>query len=100
MRPHSSSTSSSEPGAGDGEVSGRSAEQLRGDHLREALAVAAWTALFLAAGDIMVSRLFPLPSDPRVETKSPLRVYFNYGWSVEAKLRREVGPTDEARPPR
>ena len=47
----------------------------------------------------MVNRLFPLPSDPRVEAKSRLQVYFNYGWSVEAKLRREVGPTDETGAP-
>jgi hypothetical protein len=98
MNPHNSSTSSSEPG--NGVVGGTSGEMEApaarpGGDLREALIVAAWTVLFLVAGDVAVNRLFPLPRDPRVAPKGRLQVYFNYGWSIEAKIRRAVGNTDE-----
>lgn len=87
MHRHSSSTSSSE-----------AAGSRRGD-LREALIVTAWMALFLAAGDVVVNRLFPPPGDPRTPPKSQLHAYFNYGWSIESKLRRSIGPTDSVSAP-
>ncbi len=101
MHPHSSSTSSSEAsgGAGDARTGDESPRPPRGRDLREALTVAAWTALFLAAGDFAVNRLFPLPRDPRTPPKSQLAVYFNYGWSIESKLRRAIGPTAETTAP-
>jgi hypothetical protein len=88
MSLHSSSTSSSEAAAAP-----------RRSDLREAVFVAAWMALFLVAGDLAINRLFPPPRGPKVEPTGPLRIYFNYGWSIEAKLRRAIGPTDETSAP-
>jgi hypothetical protein len=99
MKPPSSSTFSSDPrsDAGDAAAGGGTERPAgsTGGNLREALVVAAWLLFFLAAADVMINRLFPLPRDPRVETKGQFARYFNYGWSIEAKIRREVGPSDE-----
>jgi hypothetical protein len=92
MHPHSSSTSSSEPGGAGG---GEARPAPRGRDLREAIVVAAWTLLFLATGDIAVNRLFPRSRDPRTPPRSQLHTYFNYGWSIESKLRWAIGPTDQ-----
>ncbi len=102
MHPHSSSTSSSEAAAGTaGEPPGgdEAPPSPPRNDLREALIVAAWMVLFLAAADVAVNRLFRLPRDPRTEPKSQLAAYFNYGWSIESKLRRLIGPTDETSAP-
>ncbi len=62
--------------------------------LRDALATTIWTVAALAILDVGVGRLFP-PTDPRSgRSGGRLVQYFNYGWSVEAKLRRMVGPSD------
>ena len=102
MRPHSSSTSSSEPGDGrpvtkPGGTQASPAPLCGG--LREAAIVSLWTVLFLAAGDVAVNRLFPLPVDRRAAPTGQLQAYFNYGWTIEAKIRRAVGPTDETSAP-
>lgn len=90
MRPHNSSTSNSEPAGDDGAVLGG----VTGRHdRREALIVATWFVLFLAVADVAVNRLFPLPRDPRVRP-GRFAEYFNYGLSIESKIRRVVGPTD------
>jgi hypothetical protein len=94
MRPHSSSTSSSEP---------EESDQKRGapapGGLRDALVVAAWTLLFLAALDVAVNLAFRPPDDPRIKPTSQFVSYFNFGWSIESKLRRAVGPSDESTAP-
>lgn len=84
LRP-SSSTSGSERGPG--------------NDLRDAAIVAAWALLFLAAADVAVDRLYALPADRMAEPKGRLQVFFNLGRSVEAKLRRGVGPTDATTTP-
>lgn len=81
MSPPSSSTSSSDAGPRPGGP-------------RDAARAAAWTLLALVALDLAIGRAFP-PVDPRSgEPGGRLRQYFNYGWSVEAKLRRLVGPSE------
>jgi hypothetical protein len=102
MNPHSSSTSNSESGDdasenGEGATKGRPIR--RRSDLHEALVVAVWILIFLVGADVTINRVFRLPLDPRVEAKGRLQVYFNYGWSIEAKLRRAVGPTDETSSP-
>jgi hypothetical protein len=78
-------------------VEGRTAPA-RSD-LRDALVITFWMLLFLVAADVAINRLFRQPQDPRSETKGQLKVYFNYGWSIEAKIRRLVGLTDETSGP-
>jgi hypothetical protein len=50
--------------------------------------------LFLIGMDATVNVLFPYPKDPQT-IPSSLERYFEYGRSVEGKLPRIVGPTDE-----
>ena len=54
--------------------------------------------LFLACMDAAVNLLFPYPQDPHA-IPSSLERYFEYGRSVEGKLPRIVGPTDETTAP-
>ncbi len=94
MKPPSSSTSSSEPaGAG---PDPEPAPDRPGGGLRDAAIVAAWMLAALALMDVAVDRTFRLPRDPRVKATNPLVTYFNYGTSIEGKIRREVGPSDES----
>ena len=51
------------------------------------------TLLSLVGLDIAVGLLFSPPDDPRV-VATPLQAYFDYGRSIEGKLRRMVGPDD------
>jgi hypothetical protein len=60
--------------------------------------VAIWFVLFLAVADVAVSALFPLPRDPR-KRGNALSEYFNYGLSIESKIRRAVQPTNAASAP-
>jgi hypothetical protein len=56
--------------------------------------VVAWTVVFLIAGDVALGRVFRPPSDPRTPPTS-LQRYFEYGRSVEGKLRLMVREDDE-----
>ena len=84
MSPLNSSTSSSEP-------TGR-----RG--WSDALATLGWMIAALACIDVVVNFAFPPPSDPRVPPSS-LQSYFEYGRSLEGKLDRLVGRTDDRTAP-
>jgi len=53
-----------------------------------------WTIGALILIDVAVGVVFRPPSDP-LRRLSPLQVYFDYGRSIEGKLRREVGSTSE-----
>ena len=87
MRPPSSSTSSSEP---PGVV-----RQYGRDRLRSRVFVALlWTIAGLIVIDIAVGLAFRMPADARKEGSS-LQNYFNYGRSIEGKLRYLVGRTPE-----
>jgi hypothetical protein len=54
----------------------------------------AWTLLALLAMDVGLETLFRVPADPRVQP-SKMQAYFDYGRSVEGKLRRFLGPDDD-----
>jgi hypothetical protein len=60
-----------------------------------ALRVAFWTLLWLAAIDVAINLAFPYPRDPSA-APGMLARYFDYGRSIESKLRRMVG-TNESR---
>lgn len=76
MNPPSSSTSSS---------SGEHRRAVRG-----ALATLAWVAGWLIALDVAINILFAYPRDPKVTNPSQLQLYFDFGNSIEAKLRRQT----------
>ncbi|UUX96833.1 hypothetical protein [Aquabacterium sp. J223] len=63
-------------------------------HRRAVLQVVAWTLLFAALIDVAINLAFRVPADPR-QKPGTLANYFEYGRSVEAKLRRSLGPDDE-----
>jgi hypothetical protein len=81
MPPSSSSTSSSERGAP-----------------RPILKTVAATVCALVVLDVAVNVLLPMPADPR-QQPSALQRYFDYGRSIEGKLRYLVRETDEASAP-
>ncbi len=81
MNQPSSSTSSSDP---------------RGSRrVRDVWLVSFWCILFLAIGDLGLNVLFPQPAKRDGESAGSLRIYFDYGRSIEGKIRRMVGRTDE-----
>ncbi|HBE37096.1 MAG TPA: hypothetical protein DD990_38865, partial [Cyanobacteria bacterium UBA11368] len=58
-----------------------------------------WIVFFLFAFDLSINFLFPYPLDPRVTSPGQLNLYFEYGRSVEGKLVRMIGATDELSAP-
>jgi hypothetical protein len=94
MHLRSSSTSSSEADFDQGDpLEGRG-----GSGMRDLLAVSAWIIVSLIAIDITVNVLFPIPTDLHTQP-SRLQTYFDHGRSIEGKIRRMVGPTDETSAP-
>ena len=91
MSLRNSSTSSSDVGPPELDV-GRSP-------IRDALAVSAWVLAFLIGFDVAVNFLYPYPTDPRQRPSGQLISYFDYGRSIEGKIRRLIGPTDETSGP-
>lgn len=85
MLPSSSSTFSSEHAP--------PTRQNRRVLLGRLLGIALWTTGALILIDVAVGLAFRPPSDPR--WASSLQTYFDYGRSIEGKLRREVGSTPE-----
>lgn len=83
MNQPSSSTSSSDP------VS----------PVRDALVTLAWIVAWLIVLDVLVDIAFRYPGDPRVTNPGQLRLYFDYGRSAEAKLRRMTGINSQTSAP-
>jgi len=54
----------------------------------------AWAGGFLALADLTINLAFPPPDDPRTPPNA-IALYSDYGRSIEAKLRRDIGATDE-----
>ena len=61
---------------------------------RYVLGIVLWTIGALVLFDAVVGLTFRQPSDPR-QASSSLQTYFDYGRSIEGKLRRLVGSTPE-----
>jgi len=89
MTPSSSSTSSFEPPRAPGD---------KPANARGAAAAVLWTVLCLLAADLVTSRVFRPPQKQTVEP-STLQRYFEYGRSVEGKLRLMVHPDDASSAP-
>jgi hypothetical protein len=67
--------------------------------VRYALATLAWIIGWLIVLDVLVDIAFRYPSDPRATNPSQLQLYFDYGRSAEAKLRRMTGSSPETSAP-
>ena len=89
MTRNSSSTSSSEAAPADRDEPAT---------VRGAASTVIWTVLALLAADLVVGRVFRPPGSPTVEP-SALQRYFEYGRSVQGKLRAMVGPDDASTAP-
>ena len=74
MSPHSSSISSSD----------QAIERRRG------LATLVWSLIWLVALDIALNLVFAYPDDPKELRPGPLELYFDYGRSMEGRLRRNT----------
>lgn len=59
----------------------------------------AWIVVWLIVIDALINVVFRYPSDPKVTTPGQLRLYFDYGRSAEAKLRRMTGVNRETSAP-
>lgn len=55
---------------------------------RRGLATVGWTLLWLAVLDLAVNLAFAYPRDPRNIAPNPMALYFDYGRSMEGRLRR------------
>lgn len=53
----------------------------------------------LVAFDAAINLLFPYPSDPLNISPGALNLYFDYGRSLEGKITRQIGPTDDTSAP-
>lgn len=65
---------------------------------RDLLATAMWTFAFLVAADVTLGVAFRMPADPAVPPAT-LAQYFDFGTSIESKMRRMVGDADSAAAP-
>src|SRR5260370_19374513 len=65
---------------------------------RRVFGVLSWTLAASILIDVAVGFAFRLPADPR-SAGSALQNYFNYGRSIEGKLRRLVGKTPDGDAP-
>ncbi len=50
---------------------------------------------FIILFEIFVNRLFPYPQDPQNTNPGTLALYFDYGRSIEGKVRRQLGTSNE-----
>ena len=55
---------------------------------KRAVSMSAWAAVFLLLFDIGANVLFSYPTDPRNLSPNRLQLYFDYGRSMEGRLRR------------
>lgn len=67
--------------------------------IRKVVVISLWILFFLVGFDISMNFLFPYPSNPQVTSPGQLNVYFEYGRSIEGKLSRMVGSTNESSSP-
>ncbi len=58
-----------------------------------------WAAICLVAIDLSVSLLFSYPNSPKELHPNPIALYFDYGRSMEARLRRETRADPRATAP-
>src|SRR5487761_2231949 len=68
--------------------------QVRAKFRRHIVSILIWTTCALVLIDIAVGYAFHLPSDNQ-QQPTALQNYFNYGQSIEGKLRHYIGTTPE-----
>jgi hypothetical protein len=91
-------TSNSKPSSMQAQPQPAPAQQTR-PRAQRLLTTAAWFCCTLVAFDLAINRLFPYPTDPLNTDPGTLNLYFDYGRSLEAKVARQIGPTDETSAP-
>jgi len=67
--------------------------------MRKIFVTGLWIIFFLLMFDFSINFMFPYPSDPLATSPGQLNTYFEYGRSIEGKLSRMVGSTDELSSP-
>jgi hypothetical protein len=67
--------------------------------IQNAIKAGAWFVASLIAFDVAINVLFPYPSDPLNTSPGALNLYFDYGRSLEGKVIRQVGPTNDTSAP-
>lgn len=87
MQVHNLSTSSSKP---------RRFGFRRLSRRGQTIVTAILTLIFLIAIDVSINVVFPYPTNPLAPPPSRLKTYFEYGRSLEGKLHRMIGDTDES----
>lgn len=91
MNQHNLSISSSKTDSDKGVISQKNA-------VVDAIKTGLWLVLFLALFDVGINLLFPYPSNPK-KIPGKLNLYFDYGRSIEGKIFRQLGRTDESTAP-
>lgn len=66
---------------------------------RRAVATAGWTIAFICALDFALGWLFPYPQDPRQTNPGAVALFFDYGRSMEGRLRRATRADPDASAP-
>ncbi|HAZ48660.1 MAG TPA: hypothetical protein DDW76_03925 [Cyanobacteria bacterium UBA11369] len=80
-------------------ISTLSSKLAKSKQIRKRFLTGLWIVFFLFVFDVSINFLFPYPSDPQVTSPGQLNLYFEYGRSVEGKLARMIGSTDESSAP-
>lgn len=63
--------------------------------IRDSLKITGGFLGFLLLFEIIVNLLFPYPQDPQNTNPGTLPLYFDYGKSIEGKVRRQLGTSNE-----
>jgi len=75
------------------------AKALHSKKIRDFATAGLGFVLTLAALDVAINLLFPYPTDPLNTSPGAMSLYFDYGRSIEGKVTRQLGPTDETSAP-
>jgi len=70
-----------------------------GNTIRKTIVTGLWIIFFLLIFDFGINFLFPYPSNPLVTSPGQINKYFEYGRSLEGKLSRMIGNTDQSTAP-
>jgi hypothetical protein len=103
MHPHNSSTSSSKarPAVLGSAIAVKETLSLTRSHktVGSILKTGAYTLISLLAIDVAINVLFRYPTDPQNVNPGSLNLYFDYGRSLEGKVFRQLGKTDDLSAP-
>ena len=63
--------------------------------IRDSLKITGGFLGFILLFEIIVNSLFPYPQDPQNTNPGTLPLYFDYGKSIEGKVRRQLGTSND-----